>query len=117
MLCVPILLRLAEKTGMPVKLLPRDENLKLTDQYQTDGKRIIPIFVFIDVKGNETAKWGPMSETTRKFVDEAKKNLPSKEADDYKEKSKDFAQVTSTEFAENRDIWEGTYESIVGELI
>jgi len=117
MLCVPILLRLAEKTGMPVKLLPRDENLELMDQYQTDGKRIIPIFVFIDEEGNEVAKWGPMSETTRKFVDEKKKDLPPKDADDYKEKFKKFAKVTSKEFAENRDIWQGTYESIVGELI
>src|SRR5699024_12202201 len=57
MLCVPILLRLAEKTGMPVKILPRDENLELMDQYLTNEKRIIPIFVFIDEDGNEVAKW------------------------------------------------------------
>src|SRR5699024_11025168 len=117
MLCVPILLRLAEKTGMPVKFLPRGENLKLVDEYHTDGMRIISVIVFIDKKGNESAKWGLMLETIRKFVDEEKKKLPSKDADDYKEKFKEFEKVTSKEIAENRDIWEGTYESIVGELI
>lgn len=117
MLCVPILLRLAEKTGIPVKFLPRDENLELMDQYQTNGKRIIPIFIFIDEIGNEVAQWGPMSETTREFVDEKKKDLPSKDAENYKAKFKEFAKATSKEFTENNDIWNGTYDSIVNTLV
>src|SRR5699024_10287447 len=117
MLCVPILLRLAEKTGMPVKILPRDENLELMDQYLTNEKRIIPIFVFIDEDGNEIAKWGPMSETTRAYVDNLKKDLPPKDAEDYKEKFKEFAKTTSKEFTENKDIQKGTYESIVNTLV
>ena len=59
MLNVPILLRLAERTNMSVRLLPRDENLELMDQYLTNGKsRSVPIFIFIDESGNEVAKMG-----------------------------------------------------------
>src|SRR5690625_5900658 len=49
MLNIPILLHLAEKTEMPVRILPRDENLDLMDQYLTNDKRIIPIFIFIEI--------------------------------------------------------------------
>lgn len=113
MLCAPILLRLAEQTGMSVKFLPRDENLELMDQYLTNDKRIIPIFVFIDEDGNEVANWGPMAETTTKLVDELKKDVPAKDAEDYHEKFKAFAKRASKEFSENESIWNGTYESIV----
>lgn len=116
MFCVPILLRLAERTGMPVSMLPRDENLELMDQYLTNDKRIIPIFIFIDEDGNEVATWGPMAETTRQYVDEMKKDLPAKEADDYEEKFKTMIKETSKVFTENSEIHTGTYESIVNTL-
>lgn len=117
MLCAPILLRLAEKVGMPVKFLPRDENLELMDRYQTNGKRIIPIFIFIDQDGNEVTKWGPMSETTREFVDEAKKDLPAKDSEDYDEKFKSFIKRTTKELSGNSVLWKGTYDSIVNKLV
>ena len=48
MLCVPILMRLAEAAGFELRFLIRDENLELMDQYLTNGKsRSIPIFIFI----------------------------------------------------------------------
>src|SRR5699024_6393141 len=87
------------------------------DQYLTNEQRIIPIFVFIADDGKEVAKWGPMSETTREYVDELKKDLPPKDAEEYKEKFKEFAKATSKEFTENKDIQKGTYESIVNTLV
>jgi len=117
MLCVPIMLRIAEQAGMPVKFLPRDENLELMDQYQTNGKRIIPIFIFIDEDGNEVTKWGPMSETTKSLVDEAKESLPAKDADDYDEKFKAYIKRMNKELSENTKLWQGTYESIVKTLV
>src|SRR5699024_8421220 len=57
MMNIPVLLRIAEKTGMEVRMLLRDDNLELMDQYLTNGKsRSIPIFIFIDEEGNEVAK-------------------------------------------------------------
>lgn len=113
MLCAPILLRLTEQTGMPVRFLPRDENLELMDRYLTNDKRVIPIFIFIDEDGNEVANWGPMAETTKELVDELKKSLPEKDAEDYQEKFKSFIKHTSKEFTENETILNDTYESIV----
>src|SRR5690606_17388899 len=77
MLNVPILLKLAEKSNIEVRMLLRDSNLELMDQYLTNGKsRSIPIFIFIDEEGNEFAKWGPRAPIVQKFVDEKRSTLP-----------------------------------------
>src|SRR5699024_4070075 len=88
MLNIPVLLRLAEKTNMPVRILPRDEILELMDQYLTDEKRIIPIFIVIDESGNEVAKWGPKTDSTDQFVKKHTADLPPKDTEDYEEKFK-----------------------------
>lgn len=112
MLNIPVLLRLAEKTSMPVSFLPRDENLELMDQYLTNEKRIIPIFVFIDENGNEVAKWGPKSEYTTKFSDKHAADLPQKDAADYQEKFKEMAKFMTKSFRNNSEFWHATYESM-----
>src|SRR5699024_6945956 len=54
MVNVPVLLKIAEKAKMEVRMLLRDQNLELMDQYLTNGTaRSIPIFIFIDKGGNE----------------------------------------------------------------
>lgn len=113
MLNIPIFLRIAEKVNMPVKFFRRDENLELMDQYLTNGKsRTIPIFVFIDEAGNEVAKWGPMAEVTKQFIEPLKEKMPPKDAEDYDEKFKEMIKITSTAFRERTDIWNGVYESM-----
>lgn len=113
MLNIPILLRLAEKTDIPVKFLPRDENLELMDQYLTNGKsRTIPIFIFIDEDSNEVGKWGPWADVTKQFVDELKKDLPEKGTEEYDEKFKDMIRASTKEFTENTQIWNGVYQSL-----
>lgn len=112
MLNVPVLLRLAEKTDMDVRLLPRDQHLDLMDQYLTNGKRVIPIFIFLDENGNEVAKWGPITESTKAFVDEYKKELPSKEDDSYDEKFTEMVKIVAKTFKETPDFWNNSYESM-----
>lgn len=112
MLNIPVLLRLAEKVNMPVRFLNRDENLELMDQYLTNGNRTIPIFIFIDQKGNEIAKWGPMAPKTREFVSQYRDKLPPKDDDLYDEKFKEMIKITTKEFTENEDLWIGAYESM-----
>jgi thiol-disulfide isomerase/thioredoxin len=112
MLNVPVLLRLAEKTGMPVRFLLRDQNLELMDQYLTNGKRVIPIFIFMDENGNEVAKWGPITESTKKFVDGFKKDLPAKDDPGYDEKFKAMVKQTAKAFRENPDFWNNSYEDM-----
>lgn len=114
---IPIFLRLAEKTDMPVRLLPRDENLDLMDQYLTNGKsRSIPIFIFIDEDGNEVAKWGPVSKKTKQLTDEYKVNLPDKDHEDYDEKFKDFIDIIGKELRENTDLWLASYDGMKQEI-
>lgn len=117
MLNIPILLRLAKETNTPVRFLPRDENLELMDQYLTNDKRIIPIFIFIDEAGNEVAKWGPTAPETKAFADKHKADLPPKDSEDYKEAFRTFATFTSKEFKENSDFWYYTFNSLKNSLI
>ncbi len=112
MLNIPVFLRIAEKADMPVRFLRRDENLALMDQYLTNGKRTIPIFIFIDENGNEVAKWGPMAEKTREFVTPLREQLPPKDADNYEEKFKEMVEHVAKAFRENSEFWDGVYESM-----
>jgi hypothetical protein len=113
MINTPILLHLAEKTGMEVRMILRDSNLELMDQYLTNGKsRSIPIFIFIDEEGNEVAKWGPRAEPIQNYVDEIRADLPEKEAEDYKEKFDAMIQVMYKEYKSNPTFWSQVYESL-----
>lgn len=112
MLNIPILLKIAHQADMSVRILPRDQNLELMDQYLTNGNRTIPIFIFIDENGNEVAKWGPMAEKTRAFVTPLREKLPAKDAEDYEEKFGEMVKITSKAFRENVELWNGVYESI-----
>lgn len=117
MMNTPILLHLAEKTNMEVRMVLRDSNLELMDQYLTNGKsRSIPIFIFIDEAGNEVAKWGPRAEPVQQYVDELRKDLPEKEAPDYKEKFDAMIKVMYKEFKSNRTFWDHVYESLKNTL-
>lgn len=113
MLNIPIVLRLAEKANLPVKFLPRDENLELMDQYLTNGKsRTIPIMIFINEAGEEVAKWGPLAPRTKAFMDPLKAELPSKDAADFDEKFQTLIQYTAKTFAEDASLWQGVYDSM-----
>jgi len=112
MLDIPILLRIAEKTNMSVRFLPRDDNLELMDQYLTNGNRTIPIFIFIDEHGNEVAKWGPIADRVKAFVSQYRGKLPPKDADDYEEKFKEMIKITGKAFKEDESIWNDVYEDI-----
>ncbi|MFD1705338.1 thioredoxin family protein [Siminovitchia sediminis] len=112
MLNVPVLLKLAEKTDMGVRILPRDQHLELMDQYLTNGKRVIPIFIFIDENGEQAAKWGPITESTKAFVNELKKDVPPKEDPGYDEKFKVMIKKVAEAFRENPDFWSNSYEDM-----
>ena len=79
MLCIPILMRIAEVGKMELRFLIRDDNLELMDQYLTNGKsRSIPIFIFIDEEGTEQAVWGPRAPEVQQFIENLRSTLPQK---------------------------------------
>ncbi|NWO13342.1 thioredoxin family protein [Virgibacillus sp.] len=113
MLNIPILLKLAEATNMDVRILYRDQNLELMDQYLTnETSRSIPIFIFIDANGNEKATWGPRAKSIQDFVDKAQAKLPNKEEADYQDKFKEMILFMNKSFRDNSQFWEHVYKSI-----
>ncbi|GAA0350539.1 thioredoxin family protein [Oceanobacillus oncorhynchi subsp. oncorhynchi] len=113
MLNMPILLKISEAGNMPVKALLRDDNLELMDQYLTNGTaRSIPIIIFIDSEGNEAGKWGPRASKIQAYIDEARAQLPSKDADDFEEKQKQMHRFISKSYRDDQDNWSIVYESM-----
>ncbi|MCM3110601.1 thioredoxin family protein [Lederbergia lenta] len=117
MLNIPILLKLAEKSGMEVRMLLRDQNLELMDQYLTNGTaRAIPIFIFIDQEGKERTFWGPRAETVQHFVDQQRAKMPPKDDVSFPEKQKEMIQQMTKKYTEDPTVWEEVYQSIKREL-
>ena len=116
MMNVPILLNILETADIPVSFLPRDEHLELMDQYTVNGKRYIPVFIFIDQDGNEIGKWGPMAPEIETLVDRLKSDMPPKDDPHYKEAFRSYAEKVSELFTKDDTYWVPTYESIVKAL-
>jgi len=52
-----------------LRILHRDENLDIMDQYLTDGSRSIPRLVAFSAEGTERFTWGPRPEGARQRFD------------------------------------------------
>jgi Thioredoxin len=57
-----------------MKLVYRDQNLKLMDQYLTNNGRSIPKLIQLDSNYNVTGVWGPRPAFAQKLVNELKSN-------------------------------------------
>lgn len=117
MLNLPILLRISEAVGFDVRFSLRDENLDLMEQYQTNGKNVIPRVIVLDADGNERAAWGPIAPLTKKAQDKEKQHLPKTDAPDYDEKLKDMRAKMKDIFSTEEKIWLGVYEDIKKTLL
>lgn len=118
MVNIPILLRIIEATNIDVRFILRDSNLELMDQYLTNGTaRSIPIFIFIDEKGNELAVWGPRAAKIQQRFDEVKAQLPSEDAPDFKDKQLAMFKEFVGQFTEDYATWQIIADSIIDKLI
>lgn len=117
-LCVPILQRIAEVSNMELRFLNRDENLELMDQYLTNGtSRSIPIFVFIDEFGNETAVWGPRSREVEGMVKTLRSELPPANSPDFNEKQTEMFATFKERITSDPLIWRTVINSVKEKLI
>jgi hypothetical protein len=64
----------ASKGKIEMKLVYRDLNLKLMDQYLTNNGRSIPKLIQLDSKYKITGVWGPRPAFAQKLVSELKSN-------------------------------------------
>lgn len=70
---LPYIAKIAEASDKIVlRILYRDDNLEIMDEYLTDGKsRSIPKLVAFDKEGNELFQWGPRPVEAQIFVKDA----------------------------------------------
>ncbi|MGE8205293.1 thioredoxin family protein [Heyndrickxia sp. NPDC080065] len=113
MMNVPILLKIAEAANIDVRMILRDSNLELMDQYLTNGTaRSIPIFIFIDQNGEEKAVWGPRAPKVQQMVTDLRADLPPKEDESFEEKQKEVIKKMLQIYTEDTKLWDEVYNSI-----
>ncbi len=54
---VPLLAYIADKAGWNMRIFGMDNNPDLMDDYKTDGKKVIPVFVFFDADFKEIGQF------------------------------------------------------------
>ena len=71
---LPVIAKMAEASAnIELKILLRDQNLDVMDQYLTDGGRSIPKLICLEADSlKELGTWGPRPEVLQKMVMEAK---------------------------------------------
>ncbi|SFJ73323.1 thioredoxin family protein [Thermoflavimicrobium dichotomicum] len=117
MLCVPIMKRIAEVASFDMRFLIRDDNLELMDQYLTNGTaRAIPIFIFIDEKGQEKAVWGPRAPEVQQMITEMRSALPPKEDPTFEQKQKEMYREFREKICTDRTIWKAVKRSVKEKL-
>lgn len=79
---LPYIVKIASCNSLiNLRIIRRDGNLDIMDQYLTNGKsRSIPKLVAFDEDGNELFQWGPRPKEAKDFVDKAKEDgIPKSE--------------------------------------
>ena len=70
---LPFLNKFAELSkNVELKIVLRDENLELMDQFLTNGSQSIPILIVLDETNNVLKTWGPRSKAATKLVSDYK---------------------------------------------
>jgi hypothetical protein len=88
---LPVIARMADRFGIPLRVLPRDENLELMDQYLTDGRsRSIPVVIVLNEHFEEVGWWGPRPDDLQRWVLGPGMQMPS--SDRYKEARRWYAR-------------------------
>ncbi|MEW6654984.1 MAG: thioredoxin family protein, partial [Bacteroidota bacterium] len=65
--------------NIKLRILLRDKNLDIMDQYQTNRTRSIPKLVAFDLEGNELYQWGPRPKAAVELIAKLKGEGKTKE--------------------------------------
>ena len=77
---VPILAKLAEVVpSLELRVIARDQNLELMDQYLTNGSRSIPIVIVLNDEFEEVGHWGPRPTQLQEWVMANRSTTPKAE--------------------------------------
>ncbi len=79
---LPVLNKMAEVSeNIDLKIVIRDENLELMDQFLTNGNRAIPMLLILDAEMNVVNQWGPRPLTATQMVQDYKTKYGLLDAD------------------------------------
>lgn len=109
---IPVMhaITVASAGKIDLKLVLRDENIPLMDQYLTNGGRAIPMLICIETETlKEIGTWGPRPKTAQEMVLEYKTN-PTESFEDFKTNlytwyAKDKTQSAQQELADRIVKW------------
>ena len=77
---VPILAKFAESvSGFELRVIERDANPEVMDQYLTNGSRSIPIVIALDESYQEVGHWGPRPSGLQAWVMANRGTIPKSE--------------------------------------
>lgn len=77
---VPIIAKLADQApGLELRVIMRDQNPEVMDQYLTNGARSIPIVIALDESFNEIGHWGPRPTELQAWVMANRGTVPKAE--------------------------------------
>ena len=77
---VPIIAKLADMSpSLELRIIARDKNLELMDQYLTNGSRSIPIVIALDDEFEEIGHWGPRPTQLQTWVMDNRGTTPKAE--------------------------------------
>lgn len=71
---MPIVNVMMKEIGVEQKIVLRDENPELMNEYLTDGAKSIPIFIGVGSEGNEIFRWGPRPQHGMDLLKKHKEN-------------------------------------------
>ena len=80
---VPVVDRLAETIGVECKIVFRDENLELMEEYHTNGSLSVPIVIGVTPEGEEAFRFGPRPAKAMVFTNRFKKDPDKYSKDDF----------------------------------
>jgi Thioredoxin len=77
---VPVVAKLAQSVpGLDLRVILRDGNPQVMDQYLTNGSRSIPIVIALDESFEETGHWGPRPTELQAWVMANRGTMPKTE--------------------------------------
>ena len=72
---LPVLAKISKlNENIELRILFRDSNLEIMDQYLTNGTRSIPKLIAFDEEGNELFRWGARPAAAQQLINEFKEN-------------------------------------------
>lgn len=107
---IPVFAKIAEANpNISIKILLRDENERLMNQYLTNGSKSIPKLICLDRDFNELGTWGPRPKYLQDWLYKEKAN-PTMEMGELKEKfqvwyTKDKGQTLQKEMVSLMKKW------------